>query len=220
MKTRYQHRLNGDFSSLPVGKIVCVGRNYADHAKELNNAIPAEPILFMKAPNALVSLEEPFAVPMGRGSCHFETELAILVGERLTSASVSEAKKAIVGIGIALDLTLRDVQDKLKGMGLPWEKAKAFDGSCPLSEFVSYSGDLQNIDLKLERNGRVVQDGNTRDMIFPTLELLSEISEHFTLVPGDVVLTGTPAGVGPLSPGDTLTVLLGDALKVNTSVIY
>lgn len=205
---------------LPVGKVVCVGRNYAEHARELNNAVPAEPMLFMKPATALVPLEEPFAIPRQQGACHIETEMALLIGRPLTQADESQVLAAIAGVGIGFDLTLRDVQDTLKQQGHPWEKAKAFDGSCPLSAFVPPQGcDWADVSLQLVRNGSLQQDGNSRDMITPVATLLAFISQSFTLLPGDVVLTGTPAGVGPLQEGDRLEARLADRLRVQTRVI-
>jgi len=217
----YQHR-NADASliELPTGKVVCVGRNYADHAKELNNPVPTEPILFIKPVTSLVPLEEPFDIPAGLGAVHFETELAVLIGETLTQADEQRAQRAIAGIGVGLDLTLREVQDQLKQKGHPWEKSKAFDGACPLSVFLSPAsvGDLSDVQIRLTVNGEVRQDGNSAQMLTPVLKLLSYISHWFTLQPGDVVLTGTPAGVGPVQPGDQLRVELVDLLRVDTRV--
>lgn len=217
----YQHR-NADASliELPTGKVVCVGRNYADHAKELNNPVPTEPILFIKPVTSLVPLEEPFDIPAGLGTVHFETELAVLIGETLTQADEQRAQRAIAGIGVGLDLTLREVQDQLKQKGHPWEKSKAFDGACPLSAFLSpaTAGDLTDVQIRLSVNGEVRQDGNSARMLTPVLKLLSYISQWFTLLPGDVVLTGTPAGVGPVRPGDELRVELVDLLRVDTRV--
>jgi 2-keto-4-pentenoate hydratase/2-oxohepta-3-ene-1,7-dioic acid hydratase in catechol pathway len=217
----YQHR-NADASliELPTGKVVCVGRNYADHAKELNNPVPTEPILFIKPVTSLVPLEEPFNIPAGLGAVHFETELAVLIGETLTQADEQRAQRAIAGIGVGLDLTLREVQDQLKQKGHPWEKSKAFDGACPLSAFLSPAtvGDLTDVQIRLSVNGEVRQDGNSARMLTPVLKLLSYISQWFTLQPGDVVLTGTPAGVGPVRPGDELRVELVDLLRVDTRV--
>ncbi len=203
-----------------LGKIVCVGRNYADHAKELNNPVPTEPILFIKPATAAADMTQPFPIPTNRGSCHVETEMALLIGSTLTRASEAKAGRAIAGVGLGFDLTLRDLQSSLKQKGHPWEKAKAFDGSCPLSTFVSPGEiDWQNLQLRLRRNGQLQQDGNSRDMLTPVLELVSYISEYFTLEAGDVVLTGTPAGVGPLAPGDKLEAELVDKLSVSTRVL-
>jgi len=216
---KYQLTLDNKPFPHTLGKIVCVGRNYADHARELDNPVPAEPLLFMKPATAAVAMEQPFAIPTDRGSCHFETEMALLIGEPLHRASEMEAAKAITGVGLAFDLTLRDVQSTLKQKGHPWEIAKAFDGSCPLSAFVTARGiDWQNVQLHMSRNGDLQQDGNSSHMITPVLPLLSYISQHFSLLPGDVVLTGTPAGVGPLQSGDQIDAVLVGILQVSTAV--
>ena len=207
----YQHRyLDGSLLDLPVGKVVCIGRNYPDHIRELNSAVPETPILFMKPDTALLGLDESIRLLKGRGECHHEVELAVLVGQPLRNADAAMAHQAVAGYGIALDLTLRDVQNELKKRGYPWEIAKAFDGSCPLSPFLKPEAllDLQATDLTLRVNGEIRQRGNTRQMMVGVFELMARISTHFTLRPGDVVLTGTPAGVGLLRSGDALTLSL------------
>ena len=206
-----------------LGKIVCVGRNYAEHAKELNNPVPKAPILFIKPASSAVPMAGNISVPEDQGSVHHELEIAILIGEQLSSATEEEVDGAIAGIGLALDLTLRDVQSELKEKGHPWERAKAFDGACPLSEFIEANEfiDLNSIELKLTKNDEVQQQGSSSQMLFPILPLIAEMSRHFTLNPGDVVITGTPAGVGPIEAGDSLVAELsvGDVdLKVQTSV--
>ncbi|MCP8686156.1 fumarylacetoacetate hydrolase family protein [Marinobacterium sedimentorum] len=218
----YQHRfMDGTATDLPLGKIVCVGRNYADHAAELNNPIPTVPMLFIKPASSVVPMAEPFSIPADEGRVHFETEMSILIGSRLRKASESEAAQAIAGIGLALDLTLRDLQDDLKRQGHPWEKAKGFDGACPLSDFVAPDAvsSLQDVQIRLRVNGETRQDGNSRFMLNPVLPLLSYISQYFTLEPGDVVLTGTPAGVGPIQSGDQLEVELVGLLQVTCAVL-
>jgi 2-keto-4-pentenoate hydratase/2-oxohepta-3-ene-1,7-dioic acid hydratase in catechol pathway len=147
---------------------------------------------------------------VGRGECHHEVELAVLVGRELCNADAATARQAVAGYGIALDLTLRDLQNELKKKGHPWETAKAFDGSCPLSPFLSPEAlaEPQATDLALRVNDTLRQQGNTRLMIMGIFDLMAYISTHFTLQPGDVVLTGTPAGVGPLHSGDVLTLSL------------
>lgn len=208
-----------------LGKIVCIGRNYAAHAAELNNPITTAPLLFIKPATAAVALERPVHIPQDRGAVHHEVELALLIGAELCSADAQTAARAIAGIGIALDLTLRDVQDQLKKDGHPWERAKAFDGSYPVSRFISPGAtDLQNLTVQLWRNERLQQDGNTDQMLFPILSLLVEISRSFTLRPGDIVSTGTPAGVGPLVNGDDLMAVLATAagrevLRIKTQVV-
>ena len=209
----YQHRyLDGHPLALPVGKVVCIGRNYLDHIRELNNAVPETPILFMKPATALANLDEPIRLPAGRGECHHEVELAVLVGRELCNANAEMARVAVAGYGIGLDLTLRDLQNDLKKKGHPWETAKAFDGACPLSPFLKPEAlpEPQATDLALQVNGAWRQQGNTRLMMIGVFDLMAYISTHFTLQPGDVVLTGTPAGVGPLHAGDTLLLRLAD----------
>lgn len=217
---QYRHRLAATIRCPEqLGKIVCVGRNYADHAKELNNPVPEKPLLFIKPATAAVDMRQAIVLPSSQGRCHHELEMAVLIGERLSQADHRQADQAIVGVGLALDLTLRDIQDDLKRQGQPWERAKAFDGSCPLSDFVSRDGlDLQNLAVELVRNDQLQQAGNTAQMLFPVLDLLVDISDSFTLLPGDVVLTGTPAGVGPLCSGDQLIARLGKVLSIATTV--
>jgi 2-keto-4-pentenoate hydratase/2-oxohepta-3-ene-1,7-dioic acid hydratase in catechol pathway len=212
--------LEGQPFAAATGKIVCVGRNYAEHAKELNNPVPSAPILFIKPADAAVAMSPAFAVPADRGSVHHELEIAVLIGERLANASEAEVARAIAGVGLGLDLTLRDVQAGLKDKGHPWEIAKAFDGACPLSEFVSplNVSDWGNIELQLQRNGQLQQRGNSGDMLFPVLPLIAHMSRIFTLNAGDVIMTGTPAGVGPLQSGDELQASLADWLVVNCRV--
>ncbi|ARN73699.1 isomerase/hydrolase [Oceanicoccus sagamiensis] len=217
----YRHQLAAAVDCTDqLGKIICVGRNYADHAKELNNPIPDQPLLFIKPATAAVSMHRPVSIPDGLGACHHELEMAVLIGQPLTAATAQQVAHGIAGIGLGLDLTLRDIQDTLKQKSQPWERAKAFDGACPLSTFVAVDGvDLQALDIQLAINGELKQCGNTRDMLFSTRVLLQEISQSFTLLPGDVVLTGTPAGVGPLHHGDQLVASLGDLITVNTQVM-
>jgi len=189
-----------------VGKVVCVGRNYAEHARELNNPVPSAPLWFIKPASCIVPMRDNIVIPTDRGSCHHEIEVAILIGSKLSRCDEAAARAAIVGVGLALDLTLRDLQSTLKEKGHPWEIAKSFDGSCVLSEFVQAAqiADLQAIEFSLSVNGDVRQHGSTSSQIFPILQLLQLASRHFTLEPGDVLLTGTPAGVAALNAGDHL----------------
>ncbi|MDI1301383.1 MAG: fumarylacetoacetate hydrolase family protein [bacterium] len=204
---KYSHVfLDGTPCHLPVGKVVCVGRNYAAHARELGNAVPDAPILFMKPATALVALADGFAIPADRGECHHETEITVLIGKTLKAASLAECRAAIAGVTLGLDLTLRDVQNELKKKGYPWEVAKAFDGAAPLAAFIAPEAfaDFTDVDFSLSVNGVQRQSGHSADMITPVLELLLYISRIFTLEPGDVVMTGTPEGVAALKPGDRL----------------
>lgn len=217
----YQHSwLDGSHCHWRPGKVVCVGRNYAEHARELGNPVPVEPILFMKPDTALVDMRRPLSLPAGHGACHVETELAVLIGQPLVKAHESACASAIAGLGVAFDLTLRDVQASLKTRGYPWEVAKAFDGSCPLSPFVPAGAiDLTRIGIRLSRNGILQQDGCSDAMITPVTALLAYISHWFSLRPGDVVLTGTPAGVGPLAGGDELVAELVGLVRVETRIV-
>lgn len=216
----YQHKwTNGDLIALSPGKIVCVGRNYAEHARELNNPILDEPMLFMKPVNTLTDITKPIQVDWDKGVVHHELEIAALIGTVLRKSTRQQAASAILGLGLALDLTLRDLQTELKQKGLPWEKAKAFDGSCPLSAFepIGSFEALDDIQLQLTVNHTVRQQGSSRQMLTDIVSLIEYISHWFTLNPGDVVLTGTPAGVGPLLPGDKLEIDLTGHLTVQTT---
>lgn len=217
----YQHYLDKKPFAYSPGKIVCVGRNYAEHAKELNNPVPSQPILFIKPATAAVNFAPQIYIPTKYGSCHHELEISILIGKTLCKANEEDVISAVAGIGLGLDLTLRDLQQQLKDKSHPWERAKSFDGACPLSHFISPNStmNLQNLHLQLKINGEIRQDGNSRDMLFPVAVLIAEISQWFTLLPGDVVMTGTPAGVGALQPGDKLTACLKDYLTVETEII-
>ncbi|ACY84306.1 fumarylacetoacetate hydrolase family protein [Edwardsiella piscicida] len=217
----YQHRdWQGALLELPVSKVVCVGNNYREHVREMGSQVAPQPVLFLKPESALCDLRQPIVIPHGLGEVHHEVELAVLIGMPLSQANEDRVARAIAGYGVALDLTLRDVQRECKKHGYPWEKAKAFDGACPISGFIPESefGDAQNAGLTLSVNGALRQSGNTRDMLTPILPLISYMSRFFTLRAGDVVLTGTPAGVGPLLSGDMLTIGL-NARTLTTRII-
>jgi len=217
----YMPRLVGQDWQKPLGKIVCVGRNYAEHAAELNNPVPDQPLLFMKPSTAAVSLGGSLRLPADRGPVHYETELALLIGKPLSKATSDEVLPAIAGVGLALDLTLRELQSQLKQKGHPWELAKAWDGACPLTDFVPARQveDWQELELSLTINGEEKQRGKASQMLTPIPELLSYISQHFTLQPGDLVITGTPAGVGELASGDQLKLQLTGLLTSKTSIL-
>lgn len=218
----YIHRdTNSNAIDLPLGKIVCVGRNYADHIEELNNAVPDEPLLFIKPATALCSFAEPISIVAGQGECHNELEIAILIKSPLTKASESDIFPAIWGYGLGLDLTLRDVQNRLKEKGLPWERAKSFDNSCPMSDFVAMEQiiDGKNLAFSLSINGELRQQGNTQLMLNNVTKLLVEISQSFTLLPGDIVMTGTPKGVGPLLIGDKVEAKMEHYLHICSTVV-
>lgn len=219
----YQHQYtDGTPIHFPLGKVVCVGRNYAEHAAELNNPIPSEPLLFIKAGSCTVALNDSFAIPQDRGVVHYEAEIAVLIGKPLSKQpSAEEVRDAISGFAPALDLTLRDVQAKLKEKGLPWELAKSFDGAYVLAPFVSGDTypDLADIGISLSINGELRQNGNSSAMLNPIIGLIQHIAGHFSLQPGDVISTGTPAGVGPLASGDQLEIALSEQTAFTTRVL-
>ncbi len=188
------------------GKVVCVGRNYAEHARELGHAVPEQPLLFMKPGSAVVDFLSPVVIPTDRGACHHETEICLLLGQDLRRADARQARAAIAGIGLGLDLTLRDLQAELKAAGHPWERAKAFDGAAVLAPFLPPSAcpDLGQIEFFLEVDGQRRQRGHSGDMLLGLVDLLVHISAVFSLQAGDVVMSGTPAGVAALQVGQRL----------------
>ncbi|MBG7360034.1 fumarylacetoacetate hydrolase family protein [Pseudomonas aeruginosa] len=216
----YQHQyIDGTPIHFPLGKLVCVGRNYAEHAKELNNPVPTEPLLFIKPGSCVVPVSGGLSLPQERGSVHYEAEIAVLIGKPLSrKPNREEVLDAISGYAPALDLTLREVQAKLKEKGLPWELAKSFDGAGVLSPFVNADQfpDPTDIGIRLTINGEVRQDGNSRDMLNPIVPLIQHIAGHFSLQAGDVVLTGTPSGVGPRNSGAALLLELPGARRFET----
>ncbi|WP_263261404.1 fumarylacetoacetate hydrolase family protein [Pseudomonas sp. RIT-PI-S] len=219
----YQHQYaDGTHIHFPLGKVVCIGRNYAEHAHELNNPIPTEPLLFIKPGSCVVPADGGFKIPAERGAVHYETEIAVLLGKALsTQPSEEEVLDAISGFAPALDLTLRDVQARLKEKGLPWELAKSFDGACVLAPFVAAGTfpDLTDIPVRLTLNGEVRQDGSSALMLNPIVPMIQHMAAQFSLLAGDVILTGTPAGVGPLASGDELVLELPGTLRVQTRVL-
>lgn len=212
--------LKGRAEPIRVGKIVCMGRNYVAHIEELNNEPPGAPMFFIKPPTALAPLEEPVRIPSYSSKARHELELALLMGKELFEAGEDEVFPAIAGYGAAIDLTLQDVQDKLKAKGHPWEIAKAFDGSCPISEFVPASDvpDPQDVLISMKVNGQQRHNGSTKLMIYDIPKIVSAASRYFTLEEGDIVLTGTPAGVGSLEPGDELEMEIEHVGKFRSTV--
>lgn len=205
----YYHRFYpNSLIQLTPGKIVCVGRNYYEHIAELNNPIPKTPLLFIKPTTAYSFLEQGITLPSYSNECHHEIEIAVLIGKPLKDADIRQIQDAILGYGIALDLTLRDIQQELKANGHPWELAKAFDNSCPISPLIPANEILnpQKIHFSLSVNDKLRQIGDSSDMITAIYPLIEYISRYFTLLPGDVVLTGTPSGVQALKKHDKLLI--------------
>lgn len=201
-------------------KIICIGRNYAKHAKELNSEIPAEPVFFMKPDTALVKDNQPFYYPEFSREIHHEVELVIKINKPGKNIQKQFANKYYDEIGIGIDFTARDLQEECKKKGLPWEKAKAFDGSAPLGKFLNKSqfADEKNIDFSLNLNGNRVQQGHTADLLFSFDEIIAYVSKFFTLKTGDLIYTGTPEGVGPVKIGDRLEAFIGDQKLLDFAV--
>ena len=187
-------------------KIICIGRNYADHAKELNNPLPTEPVFFLKPDSAIISNNKAFFIPEFTNDVHHEIEVVVKINRLGKYIEERFAHKYYNEIGLGIDFTARDIQNICKEKGLPWEKAKAFDGSAPLGDFIKKSEitDLNNFNFKLNKNGAPVQLGNTKDMIFSIDKIIAYVSQFFTLKIGDLIYTGTPAGVGPVAVNDVL----------------
>ena len=188
-------------------KIICVGRNYVAHANELNNEIPDEPVLFMKPDSALLRNNDSFYIPDWSNDVHHEIELIVRIRRLGKSIEKKFAHRYYSEIGIGIDFTARDLQNRLKDKGLPWEKSKAFDQSavvCPEFVPIESLADRNSIHFRLDKNGTTVQEGDSALMIFPLDDIISHVSKYFTLKIGDLIYTGTPAGVGAVKSGDRL----------------
>lgn len=187
-------------------KIICIGRNYADHAKELGNEVPDEPVIFMKPKSALLQVHTPFYYPEFTNELHYECELVLRVCKNGKYIQERHAANYYNGITVGIDFTARDIQEICKQKGLPWEKAKAFDNSAAVGKFVDITPDLKknNINFKLNKNKEQVQTGNSKEMIFSFDAIVANISNYFSLNIGDYIFTGTPAGVGECVVGDEL----------------
>lgn len=187
-------------------KIICIGRNYADHAKELNNAVPSEPVFFLKPDTALLPAGSDFYIPDFSSNIHYECELVLKIKKVGKHIPEAFAHEYFDEIGLGIDFTARDIQDEQKAKALPWEKAKAFDNSAPMGQrFLSIQlFDPKNIAFELKKNGTTVQQGNTSDCLFSFDKIIAYISQFITLKTGDLIFTGTPAGVGPVAIGDHL----------------
>ena len=188
-------------------KIIAIGRNYINHARELDNPVPKEPLFFMMPDSALLKNNQPFFYPDFSDEIHFEVEIVVRLNRLGKNIAPEFAYRYYNEIGIGIDFTARDLQKKCKEKGLPWEIAKSFDGAAPVSNFILLEklGDINNINFRLDLNGKTVQQGNTKEMIFSTDQLIAYVSKFITIKIGDLLFTGTPAGVGPVKIGDRLT---------------
>lgn len=201
-------------------KIICIGRNYADHAKELGNDIPDEPVVFMKPKSALLQAHTPFYYPEFTNELHYECELVLRVCKNGKYIQERHASNYYNGITVGIDFTARDIQDECKAKGLPWEKAKAFDNSAAVGKFIDITPgmNLKNINFSLHKNGELVQKGNSGGMIFSFDSIISHISNYFSLNIGDLIFTGTPAGVGECVVGDELEAFLDDKSQLKMEI--
>ena len=188
-------------------KIICIGRNYADHAKELGNHVPEQPVVFLKPQSAILSHKHPFYIPEWTQEVHHEVELVVKVDRLGKTISEEHAPRYYNEVALGLDFTARDIQAQLKDKGHPWERAKAFDGSAVIGQFMSLAElgkPVQDLHFSLRNHDEVVQQGHTADMLFSVNRLISEVSQFMTLKVGDLIFTGTPAGVGAIKSGDRL----------------
>jgi len=217
MKKIKIQNINKEFS---VGKIVCVGRNYVEHAKELGNEIPEKPVIFIKPSSAIIYSGDEIVYPPFSSEMHHEVELVLLIGKKIKNANISEAEDAIAGYGVGLDMTLRDIQNELKKKGYPWTIAKCFDTSAVVSDFIlkeNYQLTL-NEEISLSINGTIKQREKLNKMIFNPAQLVEYISSLMTLEEGDLVFTGTPAGVSRVNRGDKLSAEISGVAKLECGV--
>ena len=201
-------------------KIICIGRNYADHAKELNNPVPKEPVFFLKPDTALLPKKNPFVYPSFSKDIHHEIEVVIKINRLGKHIEEKFAHKYYNEIGVGVDFTARDLQQQCKEQGMPWENAKAFDGSAPTSPFTNINqfNDINNLDFSIQINGETKQVGSTKDMLFNFNQIIAYVSQFFTLKIGDLIYTGTPAGVGPIKINDTVDCFIEDKKMLSFNV--
>lgn len=202
-------------------KIICIGRNYVDHAKELKNEVPKEPVFFFKPDTSILPKKQPFYIPDFTNDLHYEVEIVVRVNKLGKNIKEKFASAYYNEIGIGIDFTARDVQKDCKAKGLPWEKAKGFDYSAPIGDTFLKMDEIDNLndlDFKLYKNGEIVQNGNTKDMIFNVDQIISYVSQFVTLKIGDLIFTGTPAGVGKVEIGDLLEGYIEDEKLLSLKV--
>ena len=193
-------------------KIICIGLNYRKHASEMGRPIPEEPVVFLKPDSSILKKNKPFFLPGFSSMIQYETEVVLKISRLGKSIPAKYAYRYYDEVTVGIDITARDIQNRSSAAGLPWELSKGFDGAAPLGRFIPVSSpdDIKSIDFRLEINGRIVQQGNTSDMIFSFDEVIEYVSRFFTLKTGDLIFTGTPSGVGPLKKNDNLVAFLGD----------
>ncbi len=214
-------RISGEPVGIPVGKIVCLGRNYMEHVKEMKSETSQAPVLFIKPSTAIIKDGDPIVYPPFSKLLHHEVEITLLIGKDGRNIAPGGGDDYILGYGIGLDMTLRDVQSEAKKRGLPWSVAKGFDSSAPVSDFIAKErvADSGNLTFRCSVNGSLRQKGSSRDMIMSASRFVEYVSTIFTLERGDILFTGTPEGVGEVHPGDTLTAELDGYVSISNPVV-
>jgi len=203
------------FKEYTAGSVYCIGRNYAEHARELNNPIPEEPVVFLKPRSSLIFGNGSVELPKRSGDVHHEVEMVLLIGEKGKNIPVSDAQRMIKAVAIGIDFTARDIQQTAKEKGHPWSVSKGFDTFAPVGNFIPFEtiDDPGNLYLELSINNNIRQQGNTKGMLFPVDKIIEYLTSVFTLYPGDLVFTGTPEGVGRVRKGDSIKAKLGNQLS-------
>ncbi|RLF46210.1 MAG: fumarylacetoacetate hydrolase family protein [Thermoplasmata archaeon] len=214
------YRFDSSPLRVKIGKIVCLARTYKKHAEEMKSKMPEEPILFLKPATSVIFDRQSIIIPERTKEVHHEVELGVVIGKKGKNILEEKAGDYILGYLLALDITARDIQQKAKLEGLPWTIAKGFDTFCPISNAVPKEmvSDANNLSLNLKVNGRIRQSSNTRNMIYPVEKIVSFVSKIMTLERGDLILTGTPEGVGPINSGDVIEAELGDICSLKVDV--
>ena len=206
---------------LRVGKVVCLARTYSKHAVEMNSAVPEEPLLFLKPASSVVFNNQSIVIPKKTNLVHHEVELGVVIGRKGKNITKGDAMDYVLGYLLGLDITARDLQDKAKKHGWPWTISKGFDTFCPISDVVLKKDveNPRNLDLLLKVNGKLRQSSNTRYMVYTVEEIVAFVSSIMTLEPGDLILTGTPEGVGAIENGDVVEAKLGNFCSLKLDVV-
>lgn len=209
-----------EYPHLQFGSIYCIGRNYAKHIEEMKSERTENPVVFLKPRSSLIFNEESIHLPKESSNIHHEVELVLLIGNEIKNISIPEALQSVQAVAVGIDVTARDIQSQAKKNGLPWTLAKGFDTFAPLGNFVKNDSsiNLKNLDIDVKVNGEIRQRGNTSNMLFSAVEIISYLSHQFRLTPGDLIFTGTPEGVSPIVDGDIVEASIGN--KLSTLKVY
>jgi 2-keto-4-pentenoate hydratase/2-oxohepta-3-ene-1,7-dioic acid hydratase in catechol pathway len=204
-----------EYPDLQFGTLYCIGRNYAKHIEEMKSNPAKQPVVFLKPRSSLIFEGDSIVLPDASKNIHHEVEMVLLIGKKTTSISKTSALQAIRAIAVGLDITARDIQSEAKKKGLPWSLSKGFNTFAPVGNFSEVQNDTEvnNLDIEVSVNGETRQQGNTSEMLFPVADIISYLSNVFTLYPGDLIFTGTPEGVSPIKPGDRIAAKLGNNLS-------